>query len=281
MIAANPFPAYDDSVAGLVVRDILDSVFAGRYGPSFRLLVERVMAQELDVSRVSVREALHRLRQYGVIAIKRGSGAVIQPQRMWSSSVITHLLLFHLRRGDFDQSFPLIADAFALRRVLLLDIMKRAAGLLEPGALDPARKLLRETWKKRFDIYLFALSDLEMVNKSMEIAGLKASMWTLNSLSEPYLGLVAMVSRLSTMRIPDSYVPAHLEVFAAQEKGDGRAARARMEAFLDELDSAIVDCLPAELSRIPQEAFIASEATGPLRKSKPRQEVRTDTAKEE
>jgi DNA-binding FadR family transcriptional regulator len=247
--------AEDNSISGQVLRKILAAVFDARYGPGFRLPAERELAGQLGASRVSVRQALQRLRQYGVIMIKQGSGAVVQPQRMWTAGVITHLLQHLLEKAQFERMFPVISDAFAVRRQLLLDVVRRAAGRLAAGDLDPARTQLKATWQLRDDIYRFAISDREVINRALEIAGLRASMWTLNALSEPYLGLVGMVSAFATLRIPESYVPAHLAVFAAQEAGDGETAYRRMKSFMDELDLAIVASLPAELGEIPPEVL--------------------------
>lgn len=240
----------NSSVAELVLKKMLSAIFDGSFGPGYRLPSERDISLKLGASRVSVREALQHLKQWQVIVTKHGSGAVVRPRRHWTAGVITYLLLHHLERGEWDAMLPVISDAFAVRRNLLLEMMVRAAGRTAPGALDPARELLHKTWVLRDDLYRFAVSDLQMINKALEIAGMHASVWTLNSLSGPYLGLASMVSSYTTLRIPGAYVPAHLAVFAAQEKGDGEGVRTYMEAFLDELDLGIVSSMPAEMGGI-------------------------------
>ena len=60
-----------------IVSQIHDALFAGKLQPGDRLPAERDLAAGFSASRASVREALRRLEQEGVVAIKKGvSGGI-------------------------------------------------------------------------------------------------------------------------------------------------------------------------------------------------------------
>jgi GntR family transcriptional repressor for pyruvate dehydrogenase complex len=65
------------SVSELVVQRILDMVKAGSLAPGHKLPAERDLAQQLDVSRPTVREALRALAILGVVEIRHGGGVYV------------------------------------------------------------------------------------------------------------------------------------------------------------------------------------------------------------
>ena len=73
-----------DQVANRLLGRIVD----GQYGPQGRLPSERDLVNEMEVSRASVREALQLLHQWGVVAIRPGSGAQVRPASEWQLDVL-------------------------------------------------------------------------------------------------------------------------------------------------------------------------------------------------
>lgn len=59
--------------------ELREDVLAGKYGPENPFPTENQLCRHFDVSRFTVREALRRLQNEGLIARKRGSGTVVQP----------------------------------------------------------------------------------------------------------------------------------------------------------------------------------------------------------
>lgn len=66
-------PIKDRRVFEEIVRQLEDSIVAGRLGPGDRLPSERELAQQFGVARTSVREALRVLEALGVIGARPGS----------------------------------------------------------------------------------------------------------------------------------------------------------------------------------------------------------------
>lgn len=60
-----------------LVEILADAVISGRYAPGSTLPAERVLAEQLGVNRTSLRQALSRLEQLGLIESRQGSGTVV------------------------------------------------------------------------------------------------------------------------------------------------------------------------------------------------------------
>lgn len=80
------------SRAEAVAARIRDGILRGDYRPGDRLPAERDLARELGVNRASVREALRKVEQLGLVAVRRGGGSSVRPVRDASLEVVRHLL---------------------------------------------------------------------------------------------------------------------------------------------------------------------------------------------
>lgn len=77
-----------DEIAAELRRQIL----RGKYEPGERLPSERDLAARLTANRSSVREALKKLEQLGMIQIRRGGGARVLPLERAGLAMLPHLL---------------------------------------------------------------------------------------------------------------------------------------------------------------------------------------------
>ena len=105
-LAPAPRSSLSDSVAEQLAQRIVDH----ELGPGARLPSERSMAEQLQVSRIVVREALGRLAQRGLVEVRPGVGAFVA--RMHASAVSDPLRLY-IRRNRLGQ-----AQLFELRHAL-------------------------------------------------------------------------------------------------------------------------------------------------------------------
>ena len=67
-----------ESLVNKLVREILARIFSGEYPVESRLPPERMLSEEFQTSRGTVRQALSSLAELGVITIRHGSGAYVQ-----------------------------------------------------------------------------------------------------------------------------------------------------------------------------------------------------------
>jgi GntR family transcriptional repressor for pyruvate dehydrogenase complex len=78
--------------AETIAEGIRAQIVNGKYGPGERLPSERELSERLGVHRSSVREALKKLEQLGMIAIRPGGGARVVPLGEAGLGVLRHAL---------------------------------------------------------------------------------------------------------------------------------------------------------------------------------------------
>jgi DNA-binding FadR family transcriptional regulator len=121
-----------------IAAQLRDDILVGTYKAGERLPAERDLASRLGVNRGSVREALKKLEQMGLVAIRRGGGATVRHLHEASIEVVRHLLIANgvVNRLLLDQ----VLDAHEM-------LVAGAAHLaVERGTLEDhrrARELLR------------------------------------------------------------------------------------------------------------------------------------------
>src|SRR5215468_4900237 len=115
-----------DRIADSLRADIL----RGRYRPGERLPAERELATRLTVNRGSVREALKKLEQLGLVEIRRGDGAVVCHPEEASVEVVRHLLS---ARDGLDRR--VLEEVLDIHEMLLAGAVARAlvADIAQPG----------------------------------------------------------------------------------------------------------------------------------------------------
>jgi DNA-binding FadR family transcriptional regulator len=86
-----------------VVDTLLSRIVGGRYEPGALLPKEQELASEFEISRGTAREALRALEERGVVAVKHGRGARVQPAEDWNvlDPSVAHALATGPRRREF------------------------------------------------------------------------------------------------------------------------------------------------------------------------------------
>ena len=124
-----------DRIADALRGDIL----RGRYRPGDRLPAERELATRLTVNRGSVREALKRLEQQGLVEIRRGDGAVVRRPEEASVDVVRHLLC---ARDGLDRR--VLEEVLDVHEMLLAGAVALTVQRLPDAALARARALVAQ-----------------------------------------------------------------------------------------------------------------------------------------
>lgn len=144
-------PIVRESVAEMVVRRILDMVKAGVLKPGDPLPPERDLAQSLNVSRPSVREAMRGLTVLGVIRTRQGGGAYISDL---DADALLGPIQFFLSLEDMN-----IHELYDARSLIESDVARRAAERIDDETLEKLETILAEQQKTLEDTTAFRLSD--------------------------------------------------------------------------------------------------------------------------
>src|SRR4029077_7635025 len=102
-------------VSDRVFATLLEAVLAGRYEPGEKLPGQRTLAADLGVTMSSLREALKRLEQMGLVEVRHGDAMrVLDCREHGGLDVLTHLLL---RSGGLDAG--VLSDILEARSLML------------------------------------------------------------------------------------------------------------------------------------------------------------------
>ena len=113
-------------------------ILSGKYGPGERLPSERELSVRLAVNRSSVREALKKLEQLGMIAIRRGGGARVVPMQQAGLGVLRHAL------GAKAPGRELVAQWLDVREIVIAGAARFAVERGSSEEFSEAKRLLRK-----------------------------------------------------------------------------------------------------------------------------------------
>jgi len=208
-------------VSDRVFATLLEAVLGGRYAPGERLPPQRALAADLDVTMSSVREALKRLEQMGLVDVRHGSAMRVRDWREHGGlDVLTHLLF---RGGALDAG---VLGAILEARALMLRELASLAAQRRSGEQAQRLHELAERFAATTDPHAAARLDFAFFTEVAQAAGNLVFELILNAIRDLYF---AHLDAVPVTARPAELAPLYARVARAIEKGD--AARARSAAF--------------------------------------------------
>ncbi|HVE67271.1 MAG TPA: GntR family transcriptional regulator [Solirubrobacteraceae bacterium] len=216
MPAAPRAPLVSEQVFG----DLLESLLAGRYAPGERLPTQRALAADLGVTMSTLREALKRLEQMGLIESRQGDGMRVRDWRAHGGlDVVAHLLF---RAGGVDGR--VLADVLEARSLMLAELAALAAERRDDGAAARLAALAGE-FAAAPDAAAAQRIDFAFVTELATAAQNLVFVLVLNSIRALYF---AHADELPVAARPAELAPLYARAAAAVAAGDGSGARAAM-----------------------------------------------------
>jgi GntR family transcriptional regulator, transcriptional repressor for pyruvate dehydrogenase complex len=169
------------AVAGRVFGRLVEDVLSGRYEPGEKLPTQRAIAAELDVNMASVREAVKRLEQLGLLEVRQGDAMRVTDWRTSGGlDVIAHVLF---AAGGLDRGT--LAHLMEARRLMLAESARLAA---TRRGDDQARRLsaLAERIAETSDAAQAQAIDFAFFAELVEAAGNVVLMLVTNSIRRVY-----------------------------------------------------------------------------------------------
>src|SRR5262249_29648453 len=138
-----------------VFERLLADIVSGVYPSGTNLPAERDLARQIGASRPTLREALRRLGEWGLIEAKRSSGVSVCEPRDWSFDVLPAVVAYGASTKGLRWVLRLIKDLLDLRRVLVLEVLKLVAPRTARGSLDKSRAAAVRAFSQRQDASRF------------------------------------------------------------------------------------------------------------------------------
>ena len=206
----------DPKLSTVAYGALLDMILRGTIAPG-ELVTERQIAARLGMSRTPVREAVRRLEGEGTLERQRDGALIVRPYSM----------------EEFLQ-------ALAVRRLLEGEAARLAAGKVSPAILAAARE--RTERLRRDGMAETARQDDRDFHAAIaEASGNPVLATTISDLRKR-----TAMFRLG--RLPervDQVCDEHLTILDALASGDGEAARAAMQAHIDNVRAHLLQRLTA------------------------------------
>jgi GntR family transcriptional repressor for pyruvate dehydrogenase complex len=125
------------SRADTIAEELRGQILSGKYGPGERLPSERDLSIRTGANRSSVREALKKLEQIGLIAIRPGGGARVVPLEEAGLGVLRHAL------GAKSPDRELVAQWLDVHELVIAGAARFAVERGTPEEFAEAKRLLR------------------------------------------------------------------------------------------------------------------------------------------
>jgi GntR family transcriptional repressor for pyruvate dehydrogenase complex len=217
-------PRLSDEVLTVLVQRVLD----GTYPTGTRLPAERALAEELGVTRTSLREALRQMESVGVVRIRQGAGVFVLD---WTLEPTMRFVQFLAASGlgmdpQFLLSFDEVRRFFAVKMLELAaerasdEDLDRIQVVLDGYPPDDTRALLEGEWDFRFH------REIARATKN------PIFVYLLNTVRETFAVLRSVYLRLDA-EISQSVVDLNTELLAALRDRDGARAVAVLETRMN------------------------------------------------
>ncbi len=223
------------------VQQLVELIRTSAFAPGTRLPGERQLAQQFQVSRTSIREAIRKLETIGLLETRAGLGTFVKdPSReVINASLVPYLQL------DRDK----LGKLFELREIIEVEAAGRAAERATPAQVQ-AMHHWTETMEAAVaaeDINAMVTADLGFHRQVIVATGNDVLVDLLDSIVD-----LLREMRRTSLNLPallSKTMVGHREILAAVEAGDGDAARRAMHDHLETVRSKVDVFLPGSAGR--------------------------------
>ena len=230
-----------NAISEEIAARLLTLIQQGELSPGSKLPPERELAEMMQVSRPSLREALRALSMMNVIEIRQGDGTYV-------SSLEPDILVEHL---DFVFSIngSTIFELFEARRIVEVGLAAVAAQRITDEEIDKLEACLVRSTETVEDPPAFMITDIELHELIIEAARnsfLKRFMTSIYHLSR--------ASRMRTMEIPgirEQAMQDHNLIVQALKARAPEQARQAMLKHLNNIEAKLLD-LPDQAQEAEQ-----------------------------
>lgn len=193
------------TVADKVRASLRDQIIQGELRPGDRV-VQNLIAEQLGVSRIPVREAIHALISEGLLSMEPHHGAVVTPV-----------------------SLDMANEVFGLRAVIEPRLLRLAADKIDESALLTARKqlvVMKRKSKKTKDFSAWAASHWAFHTALYEPSGQTLTLEIVRRLMQHSERFIAL--EIASMSSADADLADHEEILSLCEQGKFDAGADRL-----------------------------------------------------
>lgn len=220
-------PVEKQRVADEIVDQLRSLILTGTYPPNSKLPPERELAKELQVNRASLREALKRLEQLGLVTIRQGDGTrVANFMETAGIELVAHLI--PLARTDYP---GIVGEVLEFRRIYGRELARLAAERREPADLDRLREIATRAADESASKVEVFLLDFEFYMALAVAAKNRVMGLLVNRLREAVKSFSSVLEDVIVS--PETARSHHRELLEALEARDVERAVALTDSFME------------------------------------------------
>lgn len=219
------------NVADAVFEQMKQMILSGEWKSGQKLDGENGLAKQFGVSRISIRDAIHRLIGMGVLVAKHGDGTyVCDPVSGQIQSRLFQQLLL---------SKPQLKDVLEFRLITEVGSARLAAEKATEDDVKQLREIEKAMHEVKYDIEEFAALDVSYHNAIAVIAGNSLMIKTTAVVSDIYKQAMVETIKLRGIAVGRNN---HSALTEAIEQNDS----ARAEQLMKEHIQSVLNVLPSE-----------------------------------
>ncbi len=227
-------PVARSSVVDAVADRLRGEILAGRLAPGARLPSERELAAALGVNRLTLRAALGRLEEIGLVVTRHGAGTEVTSWRERAGLDSLAALIGSLPAGERTW-FDLAVSMLELRRILATEAVALAAERHTEADLVTMARLAEAQKGRLHDAILYARGELAFERAVIRATGNVGLELVLNTFARFPDDQPALVAALYDQREhAAAYYDLVLSLVRAGDPGNARALMRRAFEVMDE-----------------------------------------------
>lgn len=221
-----------------IVQQIRDAILAGDLKPGDRLPSEKELADNFNVSKASLREAIRSLEALGLVEVRQGvsGGAFIQEVDLETA-----------RNSLFNYIFfqnPSIHEFTELRLLIEPFVAGRAAEKITAQDLLFFEENIEKSRLQLDSGAFFYELDTLFHHRLAEIAGNRLILFVIDSLKNAVVNIKLQLEL--DRRFSVNVYESHQRILETLKRRDAVAARNEMEKHIKEVEHELVDCCDAD-----------------------------------
>lgn len=215
------------SLSDEVAERVLTAIIDGNRAPGTVLPSEGVLAEQYEVSRLTVREAIKTLRVQNIVRIHRGRGTYVNPPSQWTALDP----LIRAAAAGPRTSRVISESIIEARRLIEVGAVELTASKCGDDDLDQLRDL-QQDMRDADDVELFVEADIAFHDTIMRASGNAF----IPLMFEPF-GRLLVEGRRETSSVAEIRANAlahHEQILRALEAGDPAQARTTMDDHMSQ-----------------------------------------------
>ncbi|MBJ7222036.1 MULTISPECIES: FadR/GntR family transcriptional regulator [unclassified Brenneria] len=218
------------NVVNAVYEQIKEKLLDGSWPPGSKLPSESELTVSFNVSRVSIRSAVQRLRDLGIVITHQGKGSFVTKNFSQRSLLNEQQPIMHLSREEFH-------DMMIFRQTVEFKCMELAVQNATAEDISALEKALNRMLTNKDDYKKYSQADFDFHLAIAKASQNKVFYNVMNSIKDIYYYYLEELNR--SLGISLESVEAHIKVFMAIKNRDASTAVAVLNEAMSENVTAI------------------------------------------